>query len=262
MNSNTPRIATVDIETAPLESFTWGIWDQNIGLEQIKTEWSILSYAWKWLDSKAIIQADTSGRGIKKVRDDKKLAGQLWKLLDEADIVVAQNGIKFDIKKINARLIQHGFGPYSPIRVVDTLQVAKKHFGFTSNKLEWQSQKLTDSPKSKHKRFPGFELWLECLADNPAAWAEMRKYNKQDVLATEKLYLKQRPWIAQHPNVGTYSGESAPSCPKCGSTHVTKQGTKTMQAGVYQQYKCQGCGGWSRGKAMLNALSVRKGKLV
>src|SRR5579859_6162370 len=121
MNSNTPRIATVDIETAPLESFTWGIWDQNIGLEQIKTEWSILSYAWKWLDSKAIIQADTSGRGIKKVRDDKKLAGQLWKLLDEADIVVAQNGIKFDIKKINARLIQHGFGPYSPIRVVDTL---------------------------------------------------------------------------------------------------------------------------------------------
>jgi predicted RNA-binding Zn-ribbon protein involved in translation (DUF1610 family)/DNA polymerase elongation subunit (family B) len=259
---SSPKIGTLDIETAPLESYTWGIWEQNVGLEQIKTEWSVLSYAFKWLGSKSVIYSDTSGRGAKKVRDDKKLVGEIRELLDEADLVVAQNGAKFDIKKINTRLLMHGIPPYSPIRVIDTMLVAKKHFGNTSNKLEWMSKYYTDSPKSKHKKFPGFELWLEVLKDNPAAWAEMKKYNIQDVVATEKLYLTQRPWIDQHPNLGTFSASAAPACPKCGSEHVTKQGTKVTQLGTYQQWQCQDCGGWSRSKQLLAPLSTRKGKLV
>lgn len=256
------RILTIDIETAPIESYTWGIWEQNVGLDQIKTEWSILAFAAKWIDKKAVIYADTSGRGAAKVRDDKPLVKALWALLDEADIIVAQNGARFDLKKINARLVMHGFGPYSPVRVIDTLLVAKKHFGFTSNKLEWQSKYLTDSPKSKHKTFPGFELWLECLADNPKAWAEMRKYNIQDVISTEKLYLKQRPWIAQHPNLGTYSDRAEASCPKCDSTNVQARGFQVLQQGRYQRFHCQSCGGWSRGKTMLIPLKTRKEKLA
>jgi hypothetical protein len=257
-----PKILVLDIETAPLESYTWGIWEQNVGLDQIKTEWSILAFAAKWLGAKSVIYSDTSGRGANKVRDDKKLVGEIWKLLDEADLVVAQNGARFDIKKINARLIMHGLGPYSPIRVIDTLLVAKKHFGFTSNKLEWQSKYLTDSPKSKHKKFPGFELWLECLKDNRAAWAEMKKYNCQDVISTEKLYLKQRPWIAQHPNLGTYGVGEDPTCPKCDSTHVQARGYAVLQLGRYHRYHCQVCGAWSRGKQLIASLKVRKAKLV
>lgn len=257
-----PRIATVDIETAPLEAYTWGIWEQNVGLDQIKTEWSILSYAWKWLDQKGVKYEDTGGRGAKRVRDDKKLVKSLRELLDEADIVVAQNGARFDIKKINARLIMHGIAPYSPIRVIDTLAVAKKHFGFTSNKLEWQSKYLTDSPKSKHKKYPGFELWLECLKDNPDAWKEMKHYNRQDVIATEKLYLKQRPWIEGHPNLGTYSTGEEIVCPKCGSTDLQKNGTRVLQLGSYQRYHCQNCGAWPRGKQLLVPLKTRKTRLV
>lgn len=257
-----PRILVLDIETAPLESYTWGIWEQNVGLDQIKTEWSILAFAAKWVGKRGVIYKDTSGRGAKHVRDDKKLVGEIWSLLDQADIVVAQNGVRFDVKKINSRLVMHGLGPYSPIRVVDTLNVAKKHFAFTSNKLEWQSKHLTDSPKSKHKKFPGFELWLECLADNPAAWAEMEKYNKQDVVATEKLYITQRPWIAQHPNLGTYSDRAQASCPKCDSTNLQARGYTVMQQGKYQRYQCQACGGWSRGKQMLIPLKTRREKLA
>lgn len=259
---NSPKIATVDIETCPLESYTWGIWDQNVGLDQIKTEWSILSFAWKWLDSRKVEYADTGGRGEAKVRDDKALVGVLWTLLDQADLVVAQNGQRFDLKKINARLIVHGYGPYSPVRVIDTLQVAKKHFGFTSNKLEWQARYLAGTEKSKHKKFPGFELWSECLKDNPEAWAELKKYNKQDVIATELVYLRQRPWIDQHPNVGTYSLKAEVQCPKCGSFNLTKQGIRVLQLGSYQQYKCNDCLGWSRGKKLLADLTTRKTKLV
>src|ERR1700733_915350 len=137
-----PKILTLDIETAPLEAYTWGLWDVTVGLEQIKTGWSILSYAAKWIGKPKVTFKHTGGRGAAKVRDDKVLMQPLWDLLDRADIVVAQNGQRFDVKKINSRLIEQGFGPYSPIRIVDTLLTAKKHFAFTSNKLAWMSKYL------------------------------------------------------------------------------------------------------------------------
>lgn len=255
-------ILTIDIESAPIEAYVWGLWDQNVGLDFIKTEWSILSYAAKWLGEKKIYYGDTSGRGAGKVRDDKKLVGEIRDLLDGADIVVAQNGKRFDVRKINARLIEHGYGPPAPFRVVDTLIVAKKHFAFTSQKLAWTSKHLTDAPKSEHKKFPGFELWVECLKDNPKAWAEMKKYNIQDVVSTEKVYLKLRPWIDNHPNVGAYEPSTDPVCPKCGSDKLQRRGTSVLQQGRYPRYQCQNCAGWSRGKELLMELAVRKAQLV
>jgi hypothetical protein len=256
--SNSPNILTLDIETFPLESYTWGTWDQNVGLEQIKTEWSIASVAAKWIDSKKVIYADTGGRGKGKVRDDTRLLAGIWKLLDEADWVIAQNGVQFDIKKIDARLITLGFGPYSPIRVIDTLSVAKRRFAFTSNKLAWMSKHLTTTKKQEHKEFPGFELWKECLNDNPRAWAVMKKYNIADVLATEELYLRMRPWIVQHPSMSVYTDDEDPSCPKCGEENLQARGYAYTQQGKYQRYQCTDCSGWSRGKTNLLTKDKRK----
>ena len=258
----TPKILVIDIETAPLESYTWGIWEQNVGLEQIKVDWSILSYAAKWVGQHKAIYRDTGGRGVDKVRDDSVLLPEIWQLMDEAELIVAQNGVKFDIKKINYRLAEQNFAPYSPVRVIDTLLVSRRMFAATSHKLGWLSQKLTDTPKSKHHKFPGFELWLECLKDNPAAWAEMKKYNIQDIRATEKLYLKQRPWIPNHPNLGTYDLRAGGVCPKCSSPKLEPNGTAILQAGVYARYKCKSCGGHSRGKELMNTIEVRKSKMV
>ena len=257
-----PRIVTLDIETAPLQSFHWGLWDQNISVKQINVEWSILSFSYKWADEDRVHYADTGGRGPELVRDDSGLLMQLWTLLDEADIVVGQNAQKFDVKKINARLFAEGYGPYRPVKVIDTLLVAKSKFAFTSNKLEWMS-KLTKNPKSEHKNFPGFDLWLACLADNPAAWAEMKEYNEQDVISTEELYLMMRPWIDGHPNVANHDDhetghDQGPACPKCASTDLRKQGFKYTQTGKYQQYQCGGCGGWSRSRYTLNTIAQRR----
>jgi hypothetical protein len=257
-----PRILVIDIETAPLEGYVWQLFDQNIGLEQIKTEWSILSYAAKWLGESKMLYEDTGGRGPKKARNDKKLMKPLWNLLNEADIVVAQNGKKFDVKKINARLIEHGFGPYKPIKIVDTMLVARKHFGFTSNRLAWMSEHLTDTPKSEHRKFPGFLLWKACLADDPKAFAEMKHYNCTDVEATEKVYLRQRPWISNHPNVGTYAETIGAVCPKCGCGRLQKRGEEVTMHGRYNRLKCCGCGGWSRTKQNLIEKTQRKRLLV
>jgi hypothetical protein len=256
------KILVLDIETAPLESYTWGLWDQNVGVEQIKTEWSILSFAAKWLDSKKIIYYDTSGHGPGKIRDDRGLLLHLWHLLNEADLVVAQNGRRFDVKKINARMVMVGFKPYSPIRIIDTLEAAKKYFEFTSNKLAWTSKHLTSQAKSDHKAFPGFELWKECLADNPKAWRVMKKYNIIDIKQTEEYYLRIRPWIANHPNMGAFMETTEHTCTKCGSAGVQARGTVRTQQGKYHRYHCTNCGGWSRGKLMLLPIVKRKSLLA
>lgn len=198
------RDLVIDIETSPIEGYVWGTWQQNLGLEQIKTDWSILSYAAKWYGEPKIFYEDTGGRGVNKVRDDRHLLKTLRELLDEADAVIAQNGNRFDVKKINWRMVESGIKPPSRYRVIDTLLASRRLFAATSHKLGWLSEHLTDTPKSKHRKFPGWELWVECLKDNPAAWAEMKKYNIQDIRATEKLWAVQLPWVRNRPMLGTY----------------------------------------------------------
>lgn len=259
--SNNPKILVLDIETAPFEAYVWDIWEQNVGLNQIKVETSIISYAAKWLGKSRVLYSDTGGRGPGNVRNDKPLLQEIRSLLDETDVVVVQNGQAFDIKRINARLIKHDIPPYSPIKIVDTKLVAKRYFAFTSNKLEWMAGHLTDTPKDDHKEFPGFELWLEVLKDNPRAWAVLKKYNRRDTVSTEKLYLRMLPWIANHPNLAAYSG-AGHSCPKCGSLDVQRRGEAVNSTGRYTRFQCINCAGWSRGKALLTPPAARRAQLV
>lgn len=262
VNGREPRVVTLDIETAPLRVYCWGLWEQNIGLDMVEDEWTILSFSAKWLDRKEVIFKHAGGRGAAKVRDDRAVCQELWNILNNADIVITQNGKSFDIKKINARLIMHGLKPYSPIRVIDTRTVAKRHFGFTSNKLEWMSQKVNKvTKKDKHKLFPGFELWAECMKDNPKAWAEMEKYNSLDVVSTEELYLHMRPWMEGHPNLANYTQAETTQCPRCSSTKLQKRGYARTQTGEYLRLQCKECGGWARSRYTLNSREKRESLL-
>jgi uncharacterized protein YprB with RNaseH-like and TPR domain len=258
-----PRILFIDIETSPILGYVWSLWKQNVGLNQIHSEWCILSFCAKWLGDDRVIYHDNSRQRNKE--DDRRLVKRLWRVLDRADIVVAQNGVKFDVKKIQARFILLGMPPPSPFRVVDTMLEARKHFGFTSNKLEWMTDKLcTVHKKKKHAKYPGFELWRECLNGNPDAWAEMREYNIEDVTSLEELYLRMRPWMTGHPNVGNYNRKpgSGPACPHCGSNHVIRKGLRYTQVGQYPRYHCQSCGAWSRGRLTVNSKAQKANLLI
>jgi hypothetical protein len=253
-----PKILLFDIETSPLLSYTWGIWDQNVALNQIKDDWYVLAWAAKWLDdapSKIMYQDQ---RDAKKIDDDKKLMQGIWLLLDEADIVITQNGKSFDVKKLNARFVMHGMAPPSSYRHIDTKVLAKKHFAFTSNKLEYMTDKLcTKYKKLSHKKFPGFSLWTECLKGNAEAWKEMEKYNKYDVLSLEELYNKLAPWDNSI-NFGVYNDELEQSC-SCGSTKkMEKKGYAYTATGKFQRFKCVDCG--KQYQAKQNLLSFEKRK--
>jgi len=241
---NKLKILLLDIETAPIQSYHWRLWKENINIDQVQVDWSILSFSAKWLGEpmRKAVYYDTFEE--KDIRDDSRVLQRLWELLDEADIVVAHNGQRFDLRKIRARMFTQMMQPFSPVRVIDTLYEAKKLFGFSSNKLAWLGS-LIGVPKYKHGKFPGFELWVEFLKRNPAARKEMRKYNLIDVQVLEQVYLRLRPWIEVHPNVNVLDGHSNNECPKCGSHEMQKRGIRTTQVGTYQRYQCSDCGGWS-----------------
>ena len=156
-----PKIGIIDIETASLSAACWGLWDVNVGLNQIENEWSIMSFCLKELGApkRSIEYLDTSQAA--HPRDDFHIVQRLWEVMNEYDILIAHNGKKFDMKKIRARFILLGYKPHSPVKVEDTLLYAKQVAAFTSNKLEWLSTYLSKIQKSKHKAFPGFELWKE-----------------------------------------------------------------------------------------------------
>ncbi len=246
------KILYFEIETSPIISYTWGLWDQNVGLNQIKSDWHVLSWAAKWQGTDKVLYQDQ--RACKELSNDRKLLLNLWELLDEADIVVTQNGRKFDSKKLNARFIIHGFKPPAPYRHIDTLVIAKKHFGFTSNKLEYMASKLcTKYKKLTEHEFQGFELWKQCLAGNMKAWKVMEKYNKHDVLALEELYTKLAPWD-NSVNMHVYKDGEC----KCGSENVEKRGFSFTVAGKYQRYQCRDCGTWTRGAENLATHKARR----
>jgi hypothetical protein len=249
----------IDIETSPVLAKVWGLWKQNIGLEQIEEDWFIMSFAAKWLDAPEVMYQDCRDYIDDYENPDFKLLENLHALLDEADFVVAHNGDKFDIKKINARFILNDFEPPSTYRTIDTLKIAKKHFAFTSNKLAFLTGKLCEDQKLDHGKFAGFKLWKECLMGNEEAWQEMEDYNIMDVVSLEELYLKLRPWFSSHPNVNT-DEEAAEgcSCSKCGGTELQKRGFYYTNKGKYQRYKCTSCGGWSSGGSAVNTIESRR----
>lgn len=255
MSNKGPKVLLIDIETAPLLVHCWGLFDQNIGLNQVKSDWHILSFSAKWLHDapKKTIYMDQ--RNIKNIEDDSKLLKEVWKLLDEADIVISQNGIRFDTKKLNARFILNGMQAPSSFKQIDTLVIAKKHFGFTSNKLEYMSDKLCTKYKKQTKRkFAGFELWKECLAGNKQAWQEMEKYNKYDVLALEELYLKLIPWDSTV-NFSLYYDNDIQTC-TCGSTEFKHIGFHYTPSGKFQRFRCKKCG--AEGRHNKNLFSKEK----
>lgn len=243
-----PKILLVDIETSPVLAYVWKLWDENVGLNQIHTDWFMLSWSAKWLGHKSVLYRDQ--RDAKKLEDDSGILRDLWLLLDEADIVIAHNGKRFDEKKINARFILNGMKRPSSFRSIDTLQIAKKNFGFTSNKLAYLADKLCAQKKSEHRKYVGFDLWKACLAGEAAAWKEMEKYNKQDVLALEELYLKLEPWNSPGINIGVYYNDEERRC-SCGGTEFKGYGYRYTMKGKFRRLKCTACGKEKQGSSNL-----------
>lgn len=249
-----------DIETAPKLGWIWDIWNQNVPLSMLQADGYMLSWAAKWVGGTEV-HYDSLDNYNNKLEDEKFLAQSLYKLIDEADAVVTYNGDKFDKKVANTAFLMAGLTPPTPSKSIDLFKVVKQNFKFTSNKLDFVCEQLGLETKVNHR---GFALWKGCMEGDENCWAEMADYNMQDVLITEQLYEKLRPWIKSHPVVPLYSTESIPDivCNNCGSLHVKKNGVERLKFTEYQRYRCTSCGNNMRGKTLLNTKEERDQLLV
>ncbi len=255
-----PKILIFDIETAPITAYTWGLFDQNIALNQIKSDWHLLSWGAKWLgDSPSkVMYMDNSN--AKNIQDDKQLVKGLSDLLNEADIIITQNGDSFDVKKLNARAAINGLPPIKPVRSTDVLKESRKVFKFTSHKLEYMSAVLNKKyQKLKHEEYPGFDLWSAILKGDKKAWAVMKKYCVHDVLATEEAYQTLQGWIKTQ-NMASFMDDDQVRC-RCGSLNLHPRGFAHTETGKFQVFRCSDCGKWPRGKQNLLSLEKRKNLL-
>lgn len=235
------KILLLDIETSPNTAHVWGIWQQNIGINQLLESSYTMCYSAKWLDDEeiffdSVFQSSTI----------EMLTG-IHNLIDQADAVIHYNGNKFDMPTLNKEFLLHGMTPPSPVKQIDLLQVAKKQFRFVSNKLDYVSQALGLGKKTEHM---GHDLWIQCMANNPKAWELMEEYNKNDVVLLEKVYHKFKPWIRQHINLSIFN-DSEVVCPNCGSNNHQRRGFALTAVSKFQRYQCNGCGNWFRGNKNL-----------
>lgn len=248
------KILTLDIESAPSAVYRWQLYgNDTTAVNQIKEAGHLLCAAWKWYGD-PIPLWDHGPRYDVQVLNKPPGISRMHAALNAADVVVTYNGKKYDIPKLNSAFLEAGLGPPQPYQQVDLYQVIRKNFGEVKNSLEYVSQKYLGVGKTPHE---GFDLWLKCMAGDPDAWCRMREYNENDVIITEQLYDKLLPWIPGHPNVLLYEDDRVGiACTRCASTSYQKRGPRIASTRVYQQYRCNDCGGWFRDTRSFDGTTV------
>jgi uncharacterized protein YprB with RNaseH-like and TPR domain len=239
------KLLYLDIETAPSLGWVWAKWETNV--IDFKKDWYVLSYAYKWSHENEVHTVGLIDFPAYKrhPENDKALIKTLWRLLDEADVVIAHNGDAFDLPKINTRFLTHKLRPTTPYKTVDTLKIARKVFKFDSNKLDDLGRYLGIGRKLPHT---GFHLWKGCMSGDRQSWKLMKEYNGHDVELLEQVYLLVRAWDKNHPQVN--KGQTVnEACPTCGSNNTQKRGFSYTLLRKKQRYQCLGCHRWFEGSA-------------
>ncbi len=237
-----PRIAVLDIERQ--SAIADGIWQLKqsgwINPGQIIEPARTICFAWKWLNEPEVHFAAEWNGG------HKKMVQKAWDVLDEADYIVGWNSRAFDVKHLRTEFITQGLTPPSPHKDIDLMVVAKRNFGFMSNRLSYVAEQLGAGAKLDNG---GADLWRSLRtakgAELKAAKAMMEAYNKQDVALTEEVYHIMLPWV-DGLNVPIYNGTEEPACSNCGSTTLHYRGVQIAATRSYRRFQCQMCGKWGR----------------
>ncbi len=241
------KILLVDIETSPMEVYVWSlkVYDKYISPSNVIKDWAILSWAAKWLCDGKVMSAIVSPKDAIK-RQDSKLIKPLWELLNEADIVIAFNAWKFDLRKINTRFLVNDLPPPMPYQVIDPLREARKHFAFSSNKLDYINEQLELSRKMD----TSFSLWKRCVTGDGNALLEMEEYNRKDVVVLEDNYFTIRPWIKSHPNLSLFVETDEEACPTCNNPISEEDwgGYYTTPSNRFRAFRCSSCGAIGRSR--------------
>ena len=177
---------------------------------------------------------------------------KVHELLSECDVLMTFNGNSFDKKHINREIMLAGLTPPAPYQDLDLYLISRKQFRFVSNKLDRIAQELGLEGKVHHS---GFSLWKRCLANEPEAWEEMKKYSLRDTDVLIEIHDKILPWISGYPNRTLRDGGK---CPKCSSADVMERGHVYTSVSKFRSYQCLKCGAWFRETRRVDGSTLRE----
>lgn len=252
------RLLYIDLETAPCIAAVFGRFKINLSQDNIIENGSqLISACWTWDNSEKVYGACmTPLEAIK--RDDSRVLSEVLTALENSDIIVYQNGDKFDLPKIRTRCVVNNLPPPPNLQTVDTLKIAKQ-MGFPSNRLDSLGDYLGVGRKVKHS---GVDLWIRCKNGNQEALDEMYHYNEQDVLLLRDVYQKIRAFYKQHPNVANYYDDDKMRCTVCGSDDIKVTGRSIFtNISEFAEHLCNSCGHRMRGRQNLKTKTKMKNTL-
>jgi len=242
-----PKVLFWDIETSLMVIQRFHLYKGFAPQQNILEDWHIICAAYKWEGEKKI-------HGI--TGNEKKIVKELAKLVSSADILVHQNGDRFDLKRLRTRMVYYHMAPLPPFssaNVVDTYKVAKKYFDFSSNSLDYMGSFLGQG----RKIHVDLDLWRRVYAKDKKAVKEMVIYNKQDISLLEKVYNRLKPYIYNHPNMNLFAREDIDVCANCQSDDIQKRGFAVTRTGRYQRYQCRSCGAWMQNNTSIRRVRIR-----
>jgi DNA polymerase elongation subunit (family B) len=248
-----PKIIVFDLEIIPNLPMALKYWCKLSSFpgKTLKASVTTICCAgWKVLGgskTNCINAWDWPKRWKKNVNDDYMVCKELRKVLENADAVITQNGIRFDWKYFQTRLVYHNLPPLPKIKHIDTKAIASSNLYFIDNKLETLGFIVGDK-KMPHE---GWDLWVDTHGRCPKAMKKMERYCKQDVKLLEKIYEKLKPLAKYVPNHDLYVPmdkrvDGKIVCPTCGSNNTFFNGWHYTSVSTYRRVRCKDCNAYSR----------------
>lgn len=239
VNFRQPKILYYDIESTGLAA--------DFGI--------MLMYAYRWhgeeeTHCRTLLDIPKKDWELPPEKRDRTLVIELGKLIDEADIVVAHYGSKFDNRFVQTRLLIHDL-PIADIRwakIFDPCITARKNLKFQSNRMAniaaalGVDQQKTSLPKNIWYRSHTFdgEWFIDAIT-------QMKEYCIQDVRVLYDIAQKIRPICRHLPAFKLMAEVECGNriCRDCGG-ELTYRGPYYTKANSYDNYQCVSCGAWQR----------------
>ena len=245
VKENAPKILLYDLETSMIKAYVWSIWNTNVNINSIIEDWYVICWSAKWLGTDTMINSSvhTEGRmGYERTRDNEAaVILKLWKLVDEADILIAYNGKKFDRKKMNAKFLEYELPEPSPYKVIDPMLIVKGNFALTSNKMDFVTKYIDSNDEGKLTT--NLQLWIDAMNDDTIALDRMQEYCDEDINVLERVYMAVRHWDKNAPNLALHYDDNTPRCNSCASTDLRPIPNKTHNTGLsrFSIVRCGNC---------------------
>lgn len=228
------KILIWDVESSLQQSLHFDVWETNIAKENVLIPSYIHCISYKFLGDKSVktISQRDFPRFKRNIHDDTDVLRAFSKVVEQADILVAHNGDRFDLRKFNGRLLLAGLPPIPVHKTIDTLKIARNRFMLDWNSLDYIAKALGHEGKMKNPD----GLWKACFFGDEKALAQMERYNRQDIEALEFIFRKIMPFV-KFPLV-----RKDVRCPNpvCGSDAIIFKGTRDGK----QRFQCTLCKAW------------------